>query len=154
MQNYADLGIVPALVLCMHTFHGMQAYIHPSDWNNVIPSSPRAKLCKWHYRRGKGGNTQISSKNFKIVCKLLCPQVPQPLDIFFWNTACPLQNIEQKAIEIWVSTIYQPWNFTSIMHWLVVVLRVRLDINSLKGWEKWREKKPQPNTFTFQDIIG
>lgn len=31
MQNYSDFGIIPALVLCAHTFHGMQVYIQLSE---------------------------------------------------------------------------------------------------------------------------
>lgn len=124
----------------MHTFHAMQAYI-PLTEITLFPHHQEQNYVNDIIGGGRG-NTQISSKNFKIVCKLLCTQVSQPLDTFFFlNTACPLQNIEQKAIEISDSTIYQAWNFSSIMYWLVVVLRVRLDKNTVKGWAKGRGKK-------------
>lgn len=59
------LGYRTSTCMCMHTFHGMQAYIHPSDWSNAIPSLPRAKLCKSHYRRGKGGTHKYLPKILK-----------------------------------------------------------------------------------------
>lgn len=89
MQNYADLGVVPALVLCMHRFRGMQAYI-PLTGITLFPHHQEQNYVN-DIIGGEGGNTQISSKNFYIVHKLLCPQVLQSLDIYiFLNAVCPL----------------------------------------------------------------
>lgn len=46
-----------------------------------------------------------------------------------------------KKMQPWDSAIHQAWNFSSIMHWLLVVLRVRLGMDSFKGWAKRKENK-------------
>lgn len=49
----------------VYAYVSWNASIYPSDWNNAIPSSPGAKLCKWHDRRGKGGTHKYLPKNLK-----------------------------------------------------------------------------------------
>lgn len=107
VQNYSDLGIVPALVLCMRTFQGMQAHILRTEIT-LFPHHQEQNYVNDIIGGGRGGNTQISSKNFKIACKLLCPQVSQPLDIFFETLHVPYKILKKKPLRFKILLYIRP----------------------------------------------
>lgn len=64
VQNYSDLGISPALALCMRTFHGMQAHI-PLTEITLFPHHQEQNYVNDIIRRGKGGTHKYLPKILK-----------------------------------------------------------------------------------------
>lgn len=61
VQNYSDLGISPALALCMRTFHGMQAHI-PLTEITLFPHHQEQNYVNDIIGGGRGEHTNIFQK--------------------------------------------------------------------------------------------